>query len=189
MCGNGVLTWASMSGIGFRQDEMSPFASPGHWNDPDMLVVGWVGWGPNLHPTRLTPDEQYTHISLWALLSAPLLIGCDLTRLDDFTLNLLTNDEVLAVNQDMLGKQADKVYDQDNIQYWLKETFDGYAAGIFNLNNQTKTVTVKLADLGLDGTFTVRDLWRQADVGDFSDSFSVNIPAHGVMMVRLGRKE
>lgn len=182
-------TWASMSGIGFRQNEMSPFASPGHWNDPDMLVVGWVGWGPNLHPTGLTPDEQYTHITLWALLSAPLLIGCDLTRLDDFTLNLLTNDEVLAVNQDMLGKQADKVYDQGNIQYWLKKTFDGYAAGIFNLNDRTKTVTIKLADLGLDGTFTVRDLWRQADVGTFSDSFSVNIPAHGVMMVRLVRNK
>ncbi len=77
--------------------------SPGCWNDPDMLVVGWVGWGPALHPTHLTPNEQYTHISLWSLLSSPLLIGCDLTKLDEFTLNLLTNDEVLEVNQDPLG--------------------------------------------------------------------------------------
>jgi alpha-galactosidase len=81
-----------MSGIGFKQDEWARYAGPGHWNDPDMLVVGQVGWGPKLHPTKLTPDEQYTHISLWCLLSAPLLIGCDLERLDDFTLSLLTND-------------------------------------------------------------------------------------------------
>lgn len=81
-----------------------------------MLTVGWVGWGPTLHPTRLTPDEQYTHISLWCLLSAPLLIGCDLTRLDDFTLSLLSNDEVLAVDQDPMGSQANKLYDKNNIQ-------------------------------------------------------------------------
>ena len=75
-----------MSSIGFdQQDQAAPFAKPGNWNDPDMLVVGHVGWG-NLHPTRLTPDEQYTHISLWCLLSAPLLIGCDMTKFDDFTL-------------------------------------------------------------------------------------------------------
>ncbi len=75
-----------------------------------MLVVGKVGWGPNLHPTRLTPNEQYTHISLWSLLSAPLLIGCDMTQLDPFTFSLLSNDEVIAVNQDPLGKQASRVW-------------------------------------------------------------------------------
>ena len=103
--GDIVDTWRSMSGIGFKQDQAEPFAKPGNWNDPDMLVVGQVGWG-NLHPSRLTPDEQYTHISLWCLLSAPLLIGCDMTKLDDFTLNLLSNDEVLAIDQDALGKSA-----------------------------------------------------------------------------------
>ncbi len=97
--------WRSMSGIGFRQDKAAPYAKPGNWNDPDMLIVGQVGWG-NLHPTRLTPDEQYTHISLWCLLSAPLLIGCDMEKFDDFTLNLLSNDEVLALDQDALGKEA-----------------------------------------------------------------------------------
>ncbi|NOY36459.1 MAG: alpha-galactosidase [Chlorobi bacterium] len=178
-------TWESMSGIGFRQNEMSPYASPGHWNDPDMLVVGWVGWGPNLHPTRLTPDEQYTHISLWSLLSAPLLIGCDLTRLDDFTLNLLTNDEVLAIDQDILGKQADKVYDRENIQYWVKEVNGGHATGIFNLRDKAVTVTVKISDLGLEGTFTIRDLWRQTDLGTFNDSFTVTIPPHGVVLVKM----
>ena len=98
-------SWASMAGIGFSQNGHKKYAGPGHWNDPDMLVVGMVGWG-NLHPTGLSPNEQYTHISLWCLLSAPLLIGCDMTQLDDFTLGLLTNDEVLEVNQDPLGRQA-----------------------------------------------------------------------------------
>jgi hypothetical protein len=101
------------------------FARPGHWNDPDMLVVGWVGWGPALHHTALTPDEQYTHISLWSLLSAPLLIGCDLARLDPFTLNLLTNDEVLALDQDRLGRQATPRIKEGDVQVWLKDLADG----------------------------------------------------------------
>ncbi len=116
------------------QDKWTGFAGPGHWNDPDMLVVGWVGWGPKLHATALTPEEQYTHISLWCLLSAPLLIGCDLERLDQFTLNLLTNDEVLAVDQDVLGKQAVRVSENGDVQVFEKELADGSrAVGIFNL--------------------------------------------------------
>src|SRR5205814_3151410 len=99
-------TWPSMSGIGFAQGGHETYAGPGHWNDPDMLVVGKVGWGPNIHPTRLTPNEQLTHISLWCLQSAPLLLGCDLSQLDSFTRALMTNDEVLDVNQDPLGKPA-----------------------------------------------------------------------------------
>src|SRR2546421_8473374 len=99
-------SWWSLTGIGFSQDKWAPYAKPGHWNDPDMLVVGYVGWSKNLHPTKLTPDEQYTHISLWCLLSAPLLIGAPVERMDDFTLSLLSNDEVLAIDQDSLGKSA-----------------------------------------------------------------------------------
>ena len=94
-----------------------------------MLVVGQVGWGPNLHPTRLTPDEQYTHISLWCLLSAPLLIGCDLAQLDDFTLGLLTNDEVLDVNQDALGNRrrrsadAEKSFTRKTRRWFVRDGF------------------------------------------------------------------
>src|SRR3954454_2652971 len=105
-------SWWSLTNIGFSQDKWAPFARPGHWNDPDMLVVGYVGWSKNLHPTNLTPDEQYTHISLWCLLSAPLLIGAPVERMDDFTLSLLTNDEVLAIDQDSLGKSARLVDEQ-----------------------------------------------------------------------------
>ncbi len=95
--------------IGFGQDQWAPYAGPGHWNDTDMLVVGYVSVGSPIHATRLTPDEQYTHVSLWCLLSAPLLIGCEMDKLDAFTLSLLTNDEVLAVDQDALGKAAVRV--------------------------------------------------------------------------------
>jgi len=89
-----------------------------------MLVVGRVGWG-ELHPTHLTPNEQYTHISLWCLLCSPLLIGCDMSQFDDFTLNLLGNDEVLEVNQDPLGNQARRVAQVDNTEVWAKDMEDG----------------------------------------------------------------
>jgi alpha-galactosidase len=126
-------TWESMSGIGFRQDGHEAYAGPGHWNDPDMLVVGWVGWGPSLHPTRLSAHEQITHITLWSLLCSPLLIGCDMTRLDEFTLSLLTNDEVLAVNQDPLGKQAARIKNDGDVEVWAKPMEDGsLAVGLFN---------------------------------------------------------
>ena len=113
-------TWASLSGIGFRQGGHEKVVGPGHFDDPDMLIAGKVGWGPNLHPTRLTANEQYTHISLWCLLCSPLLIGCDMTQFDDFSLGLLTNDEVLEVNQDPLGRQASRVSKEGTAEVWAK---------------------------------------------------------------------
>ncbi len=181
-------TWDSMSGIGFTQIENAPFAGPGHWNDPDMLVVGWVGWGPALHPTALTPDEQYTHITQWCLLSAPLLIGCDLKRLDDFTLNLLTNAEVLAVDQDPLGKQASPIIKKDNIQVWLKELHNGdKALGIFNLGTAPQHFTLQLLETGFAQGALIRDLWRQKDLGRFEETFTAHVPAHGVLFLELSR--
>ena len=175
-----------MSGIGFAQDTPAPYAGPGHWNDPDMLVVGKVGWGPSLHDTHLTPNEQYTHISLWCLLCSPLLIGCDMTQLDDFTLNLLTNDEVLEVNQDPLGKQARRVSQEGSVEVWAKPMEDGsMAAGLFNRDEMAKTVTAKWSDLKLSGKMRVRDLWRQKDLGTFDSQFETEIPRHGVVLIRL----
>jgi hypothetical protein len=178
-------TWQSLSEIGFSQIANAPYAGPGNWNDPDMLVVGWVGWGPSLHPTKLTPDEQYTHISLWCLLSAPLLIGCDLERLDEFTLNLLTNDEVLAIDQDPLGKQAVPVIKSGNIQVWAKSLHDGSnAIGIFNLGATTETYTLSLDSLGLKSPTFLRDVWRQKDLGKFIGKFEAIVPSHGVVLVK-----
>ncbi|HJV48042.1 MAG TPA: putative Ig domain-containing protein [Geothrix sp.] len=178
-------TWKSMSGIGFSQAESSPFARPGNWNDPDMLVVGWVGWGPSLHRSRLTADEQYTHLSLWSLLSAPLLIGCDLTRLDAFTLNLLTNDEVLAVDQDRLGRQATPALKDGDIQVWAKEMADGSRTfGVFNLGSAPANYTVDLTRLGLRGRQKLRDLWRQKELGSASGRVPVRVAPHGVVLLK-----
>jgi alpha-galactosidase len=182
-------SWESMSTIGFHQVENAAFAGPGHWNDPDMLVVGWVGWGPNLHPTGLTPDEQYTHISLWCMLSAPLLIGCDLTKLDDFTLNLLTNDEVLALDQDPLGKQAKPVIKTETIEVWVKDLEDGTKAiGIFNTGSETKEFPLELNRIGVTGSVVLRDLWRQKSLGSFDNVFKTPIPSHGVVLVKAGKE-
>jgi len=178
-------TWKSMRGIGFSQAGHEPYAGPGHWNDPDMLVVGRLGWG-KLHPTRLTPDEQYTHISLWSLLAAPLLIGCDMTQLDDFTKGLLSNDEVIDVNQDPLGKQASRVTSNGDLQVWARDLEDGSkAVGLFNTGEKEAKVTADWKDLGLAGNQIVRDLWRQKDIGSFSGKFDSTVPSHGVVLLRI----
>jgi alpha-galactosidase len=177
-------TWESLSEIGFSQISNAPYAKPGNWNDPDMLIVGWVGWGPSLHPTKLTPDEQYTHITLWSLLSAPLLIGCDLTRLDDFTLNLLTNDEVIAIDQDPLGSQAVPVIKNGDFQVWVKNLSDGSRAiGIFNLGTKTNEYELKFAEIGISGNTTIKDLWRQKAIGLLTGSYKVVVPSHGVILI------
>jgi alpha-galactosidase len=179
-------TWESLSGIGFAQAGHEAFAGPGHWNDPDMLVVGHVGWGPSLHPTRLTANEQYTHISLWSLLASPLLIGCDMTRMSAFTLGLLTNDEVIAVSQDALGKQASRIAQKGDLEVWAKEMEDGsHAVGLFNRGKWEDAVTVTWSDLGMTGQHQVRDLWRQKDLGKFKDAFTAKVPRHGVVLVRV----
>ncbi|RPH35718.1 glycoside hydrolase family 27 protein [bacterium] len=183
-------TWQSMSGIGFEQNGHEPYAGPGHWNDPDMLVVGLVGWGPQLHPTRLTPNEQITHITLWSLLCSPLLIGCDMTRLDDFTLALLTNDEVLDVNQDPLGKQAKRISVNGTLEVWAKEMEDGSkAVGLFNRGQRKANVTVRWADLGLTGQQVVRDLWQQQDAGAFEREYTASVPRHGAVLVRMTKAQ
>jgi hypothetical protein len=175
-------TWESLERIGFSQDKLQSYVSPGHWNDPDMMIVGKVGWGENLHPSRLTPDEQYTHVSLWCLQAAPLLIGCDLDKLDAFTLNLLTNDEVLAIDQDELGHAAKRI--TENV--WVKELADGSkAVGIFNKDTKPANITINWNTLGLNNYKSIRDVWRQQDIGPLQSSFTKQIAAHGVMLIRL----
>jgi alpha-galactosidase len=180
-------TWSSMSNIGFRQHPHSSFAGSGGWNDPDMLVLGQVGWGPRLHPTHLTPHEQMTHMSLWCLLASPLLIGCDLTLLDEWTLTLLTNDEVIALDQDPLGKQARRVKRDSLREVWAKPCADGgLAVGLFNRGPGLDTVEATWQDLGLSGALKARDLWRHEDLGTVSGKLSAEVASHGVVLVKLG---
>ncbi len=181
--------WNRLYQIGFGQAGLEKYAGPGHWNDPDMLVLGWVGWGPNLHRTRLTPDEQYTHMSLWALLSAPLLLGNDLTKLDDFTLNLITNDEVIAIDQDKLGKQASRVFNKDSIQIWKKPLADGTTAvGIFNTSVKNNDFVLDLVGLGFSWEVILRDVWKQKNIGVFAHTYPCRIPAHGVKLLKIIKK-
>ena len=181
-------TWESMAGIGFGQAGHEKFAAPGHWNDPDMLVVGWVGWGPQLHPTRLTPHEQMTHITLWSLLCSPLLIGCDMARLDDFTLSLLTNDEVLDVHQDPLGKQAARIAQRDGLEIWAKDLSDGSeVVGLFNRGEKEAKVKVTWIELGVGGKQVVRDVWRQKDIGTFEREYGVGVARHGCAMLKISK--
>jgi alpha-galactosidase len=179
--------WRSLASIGFSQVGHEKFAGPGHFNDPDMMIVGKVaiGSGKNIKQ-NLTPNELYTHVSLWSLLTGPLLIGCDLTALDDFTLSLLSNDEVLAVNQDPLGNQATRVAQDGNLEVWAKSMEDGSkAVGLFNRNDADTEATAKWTDIGVTGSQTVRDLWRQQDVGNFTDSFKAMVPHHGAVLVKV----
>ncbi|MDN5287510.1 MAG: alpha-galactosidase [Mucilaginibacter sp.] len=179
-------TWRSLSSIGFNQDKAAPFSQPGHFNDPDMLVVGKVGWGPSLHNTRLTYDEQYTHISLWSLLSSPLLIGCDMGHLDRFTLGLLTNDEVLAIDQDALGKGANRYIKNDRYEIWVKELKDGSKAiGIFNISDKYQTINLDKNDPALKGFTKFRDVWQQKFIVATGKAFSTKIAPHGVTLIRV----
>lgn len=179
-------TWESVKSIGLAHPELYSYAKPGHWNDPDMLVVGQLGWSGNLRATRLTPDEQYAHISLWSLLSAPLLIGCDVSRLDSFTLNLLTNAEVLAIDQDALGRQAQQKIKTKNYEVWVKDMQDGSkAVGVFNLSDSYQNIAFKLNSIGLNGVILIRDVWRQKKLGTYKEIFSSKVPPHGVTMVKM----
>jgi hypothetical protein len=181
-------TWGSLALIGFNQDKAAPSAQPGHFNDPDMLIVGKVGWGDSQHNTRLTPDEQYTHISLWSMLSAPLLIGCDMGKLDEFTMNLLTNDEVLAIDQDALGKEARQLILNDNYQVWFKDLSNGdKAVAIFNTSDQYQTVALDRKANGLAGLTKVRDVWQQIYLITKADTYTAKVAPHGVAMVRFSR--
>jgi alpha-galactosidase len=180
--------WFIMSRLGFGANGLEKFAGPGHWTDPDMLVVGKVGWGPNLHQSRLSPDEQITHLTLWSMLAAPLLTGCDLCHLDDLALALLTNDEVLGVDQDPLGKQASRVARSGETEVWSRPLWDGtFAVALFNRSQSSRKVMARWSDLGLSGIQPARDLWQQKDLGDFQGSFQATVPAHGAIMLKVGK--
>lgn len=181
--------WASISDIGFdTQDRWAGFKKPGRWPDADMLVLGKVGWGRKMRWTQLTPDEQYTHISLWAMLASPMLIGCDMSMLDDFTLSLLCNHEVLDINQDPLGVQGVKQTVKDDYYVYIKPLEDGsLAVGLFNISDKPQVIGFIPHKLGLFGEQTVRDVWRQKDIAKVSqkEQWMTEVAPHGVVLLRL----
>ena len=188
--------WDNIVGI-FEQDDRARWAGPGGWNDPDNLMIGYIAYVPSeatQSPTKvsrivlapLTPDEQYTYMSLWSLLAAPLILSSDLTQLDNFEVSLLTNDEVIAVNQDALGKQATRVSSSGGLSVWAKDLEDGSkAVGLFNLGDREKDVAAAWASLGITGKRAVRDLWRHEDLGSFEDEVHARVAPHGVVLLRI----
>ena len=185
--------WGSVSRIGFSQERWQKHMRPGHWNDPDILQIGKLGKPNNANTTfvqtRLSPDEQYTHVTLWALLSAPLIISCDLENIDSFTMGLLTNDEVIAVDQDPAARPARKAWHRGDFQVWTKELSDGsVAAAFFNTGGARGVLSVNLGELGLPDTYEVRDLWKRADQGTVKGKKSVELNSHGAAMFRFIKK-
>ncbi len=171
----------------YARNGLEKFGGPGGWNDPDYLLLGYLSnWKGQTVPTPLTPNEQYTHVSLWCLLAAPLIFSGDLTRLDEFTLSLLTNDEAIEVDQDPLGKPGRRVARDGKLEVWAKDMEDGTkAVGLFNRGETEATVTARWSDLGINGPMVVRDLWRQKDLGRYDGEFKATVPGHGVTMVRV----
>ncbi len=184
----GLARWA----VGIREvwlahDAWAPHQRPGHWNHACNLRIGLLGGWRNqpLTPSRLTPDEQYSHISLWCLWGSPMIIGTPIERLDPFTLSLLSNDEVLEVHQDPLGQQGRRI-EVGGGEAVVKPLEDGSrAVGLFNPGAEPARVSVDWAALRLSGPQRVRDLWRQKDLGVHAAGFAADIRPHGVVMVRV----
>ncbi len=176
-------------GIGLSNARHWEYARPGAWNDPDYILIGWVGDAHGMgvgQQTTLTPNEQYSYLSLWSIMAAPLIFSGDMAKLDPFTLNVLCNAEVIAVDQDPLGRQG-RIIRQSRGDFVLcKELEDGSrAVGIFNLGERPATLSVTWAELGLSGKQRARDLWRQKDLGVFAERFESEVPRHGVSLITL----
>lgn len=169
--------WASMSHIGFdEQLPLAKYAGPGHWNDPDMLEIGNGG---------MTNTEYRTHMSLWCLLAAPLLAGNDIRHMSPETSAILLNKEVIAIDQDRLGKEATRVAKDGDLEVWARPLADGsYAVGLFNRGASATKVTARWQDVGFSGKARVRDLWAHANRGVFSNEFSAEVPSHGTVMIK-----
>jgi alpha-galactosidase len=176
--------------VGFKNAEHSEAARPGRWNDPDYILIGSVGDAFHIDappsPTKLVPDEQYSYMSMWSLMASPLIFSGDMNYLDEFTLNVLCNSEVIEVDQDPLGRQARIVRHTEGEFVLAKPMEDGsLAVGVFNIGGKKARIQVTWAELGLDGQRRVRDLWRQKDIGQASGELSVEVNRHGVTLVRL----
>lgn len=177
-------------GIGFQNARLTAYAGPGRWNDPDYILIGSVGNAFKIDappkPTSLTPDEQYSYMSMWALMAAPLFYSGDMNHLDDFTLNVLCNSEVIEIDQDAAAKQGRIIRHTANEFILAKNLEDGsVAVGLFNLGGDRKDVAATWKDLGLQGSYRVRDLWRQKDVGRVDGRYAAAVNRHGVSLVRL----
>lgn len=170
-------TYDSVILHGLAQNGLEAWAGPGHWNDPDMLEIG---------NGKLTGDESRAQMTLWCLLAAPLFAGNDLTKMDPQTLEILTNPEVIAIDQDAKGVQGRCARQTGPTQIWIKPLADGSTAiGLLNVNNHPMTVTANLAELGLPEIIQARDLWKHEDLGTFEKTITLTVPKHGAILLKV----
>jgi alpha-galactosidase len=178
--------------VALKNSEYRLYSKPGEWNDPDYIQIGWIGSADTQGIPELTPMPaamQYAYMSMWSLMAAPLIYSGDMSKLDEFTLNVLCNPEVIEVNQDPLGECALVIKKKDDCFLMVKNLADGSrAVGLFNRGKSTVTVQVDWSELKLTDEQLVRDLWRQKDLGEFNRKFSAEVPSQGVVMVRINSK-
>ena len=172
-------SYGRMIAIGFSQAGLSKYAGPGHWNDPDMLEIG---------NGKMSEDEYRTHMTLWVLLAAPLLAGNDLSKMTEADKSLLMNKEAIAVDQDPLGKQGDRLYESGDLDVWTKPLSGGrVAVGFFNRSWSTRKVSVDLREIGFGNGAHVRDVWKMKDLGHLSGLVTDTLPKHGATLLIVGR--
>ncbi|MCC6695673.1 MAG: NPCBM/NEW2 domain-containing protein [Candidatus Hydrogenedentes bacterium] len=199
----GGQSWRTSGDLGFELNRIfdvalanakhGEYSGPGSWNDPDYIQIGYIGDARTIGmptPCSLTPNEQYAFMSLWCLMASPLFYSGDMSRLDDFTINVLCNPEVIAIDQDPLGKCARVIMLGEETFAMVKDLEDGSTAvGLFNPGEFAVPITLTWDDAGLSGPHKVRDLWRQSDMGEFSGKFEATVGRHGVVMVRVSRPD
>ncbi len=189
--------------IGRSNADHWEYAKPGNWNDPDYILIGWVGSAIKMGEgvkTDLSPNEQYFYMSMWSLMAAPLIFSGDMAKLDPFTLNVLCNHEVIGVNQDVLGKQGEIIREEGDQMIMVKDLADGSkAVGLFHVtgsatdpldhfdwgDRKSNKMTISWEEISMSGFLRVRDLWRQKDLGEFEDGITLEVPYHGVQMIRI----
>jgi alpha-galactosidase len=172
-------SYGRMIAIGFSQAGLSKYAGPGRWNDPDMLEIG---------NGKMTQDEYRTHMSLWVLLAAPLLAGNDLSKMSEADKSLLMNKEAIAIDQDPLGKQGDRLYESGDLDVWTKPLSGGrVAVGLFNRSWSVRDVSVDLTEIGFKNGGNVRDVWKQKDLGRRSGVFTDTLPMHGATLLIVSK--
>jgi alpha-galactosidase len=193
--------WRTAGDLGFELDRITTVAmknsehrawsKPGSWNDPDYILIGRIGNARNMGEPELcglSPNEQYAYMSLWSLMASPLIFSGDMRYLDEFTLNVLCNPEVIDVNQDALGQAAAPVVLTPTTYLMVKDLEDGgKAVGFFNRSDSAADVTAPWPVLGITGPVKVRDVWRQKDLGTADDKYTAKVPKHGVVMLRLSK--
>lgn len=180
-CFSGCDEWyRNIDEIIDENNETPDWAGPGHWNDPDMMVIG---------NAALSYDENVSHFSMWAIMAAPIILGNDIRSMSNEILGILTNEEVLAVNQDPAGIQGTRVVDNGDQEVWMKPlcTMDGpeKAVALFNRGGGPANITVNFSDIGISGAATVRDLWAHEDKGEQQGSYSASVPSHGVVVLKV----